>query len=146
MSSNRYSAELHPDAVLRRVVLLSGVGLCFAGVAIILALPLHTVLSIGCSGAWLALCAGELVNIRRGYALCCSLRVTPGGGVLLLDSLGNWQTARLLSGSVLLRRIGWFRLETGSGRRCAELLRGSCRKSDDWRRLQVIWRHVGAVQ
>lgn len=146
MSSNRYSAELHPDGALRRVVLLSGVGLCFAGVAIILVLPLHTVLSIGCSAAWLALCAWELVTISRGYALCCGLRVTSGGGVLLLDSLGNWQTARLLSGSVLLRRVGWFRLETGSGRRCAELLQGSCRKSHDWRRLQVIWRHIGAIR
>jgi hypothetical protein len=81
----------------------------------------------------------------RGHALCRRLRMSAGGELLLLDPLGNWHTARLLPGSVLLRRIGWIRLETGIGQRCAELVRGSCRESDDWRRLQVIWRHIGAT-
>jgi len=145
VSSSTYSADLNPDPALRRVVLLSGAGFCAIGVSLILAMPLHPAVLIAGSGGWLALCARELIMTVRGYALCCRLRMLVGGELLLLDPLGNWQRARLLPGSVLLRRIGWIRLETGIGHRGAELVRGSCRESDDWRRLQVIWRHIGAT-
>jgi len=62
-----------------------------------------------------------------------------------LDADGNWHPARLLPGSMLLRRVGWIRWDDGCGRQYAELLRGRSRESDDWRRLQVIWRHIGAM-
>ena len=145
MSSSTYSADLHPDPAMRRIVVLSGAGFCGIGVALILAMPLQPVVLITGLGGWLALCAWELIKMYRGYALCRRLRMSVGGELLLLDPLGNWHTARLLPGSVLLRRVGWIRLETGIGHRCAEPVRGSCRESDDWRRLQVIWRHIGAT-
>lgn len=145
MSSSTYSADLHPDPALRRIVLLSGAAFCAVGVSVTLAMPLHPAVLIVGSAGWLALCAWELIKMCRGHALCRRLRMSVGGELLLLDPLGIWHTARLLPGSVLLRRVGWIRLETGIGRRCAEPVRGSCRESDDWRRLQVIWRHIGAT-
>ena len=42
-------------------------------------------------------------------------------------------------------RIGWLHLKTADGKQFAELICGDCRESDDWRRLQVIWRHIGAA-
>ncbi|MCP4300633.1 MAG: hypothetical protein GY783_08615 [Gammaproteobacteria bacterium] len=145
MSSNTYFADLHPDNLLRGLVLLSGTFLGAVGIALIFALPLHrAAASIGCC-AWLVWCGWELLRIGRGYALCCRLRVSADGEVLLLDQDANWQAARLLPGSVLLRRIGWIRVETGLGQHSAELIRGSCREGVDWRRLQVIWRHIGAT-
>ncbi|MGI9249022.1 MAG: hypothetical protein ACR2QI_08395 [Woeseiaceae bacterium] len=145
MSSSTYSAELRPDAGLRRLVVLSGMFFGALGVALLLTLPLHAAASVACSGSWLLLCVRELVKIRRGYALCCGLRMTAGGEISVLGPDGAWRVAQLSPGSVLLRRLGWIRLTDRHGRRCAELIRGSCRESDDWRRLQVIWQHIGAT-
>lgn len=145
MSSSTFSAELQPDCTLRWIVLLSGAGLAGIGILLIVTLPLHAAAIVTAAGTWLALCAQELVRIRRGFALCRRMRIAPGGSMLLLQADGQWRTARLLAGSVLLRRAGWLLFETQDGHRCAELLQGRCRESDDWRRLQVIWRHVGAT-
>lgn len=146
MSSSKYAAELHPDALLRRWVLLSGASLAAFGVALIVTLPLHPAVSFGGSVGWLLLCARELATAGRGFSHCRRLRVSAGGELLMLDPDGEWQRARFLSGSVVLRRVGWILFETSEGRRFAELLRGRCRESDDWRRLQVIWRHIGGTQ
>ena len=145
MSSGKYSAELRPDALLRRLVVLSGAGLAMLGVAVIFTLPLHAGVLIAASVGWLLLCARELVVACRRFSNCRRLRISVGGEILLLDAGGTWHPARLLSGSVVLRRIGWILIETGQGRRFAELVRGRCRESDDWRRLQVIWRHIGGT-
>ena len=145
MSSNTYFADLHPDNSLRLLVLVSGAFLAVVGVALIFALPLHGAASFIGSCTWLVWCGWDLVKVSRGYALCCRLRLRANGDVLLLDPQGNWRAARLLAGSILLRRVGWIRVETELGQHCAEPIRGSCRESVDWRRLQVIWRHIGAT-
>ena len=145
MSSSKYSAELRPDPLLRRLVLVSGTGLAVLGVALILSLPLHAAALIaGCVG-WLLVCARELVSAGQGFSYCRRLRIAVDGEILLLDPDGVWQPARLLSGSAVLRRVGWILFETIEGRQFAELVRGRCRESDDWRRLQVIWRHIGGT-
>ena len=145
MSSSKYSAELCPDVLLRRVVLVSGMGFTVLGVALILTLPLHLAALIAGSVGWLLFCARELVIAGRGFSYCRRLRIAEGGDILLLDPDGVWKAARLLSGSAVLRRVGWILFETSEGRRYAELVRGRCRESDDWRRLQVIWRHIGGT-
>ena len=145
MSSIKYSAELCPDALLRRVVLVSGMVFAVLGVVLILTLPLHAAALIAGSVGWLLLCARELVVVGQGFSYCCRLRIAVDGDILLLDPDGVWQPARLLSGSAVLRRVGWILFETSEGRQFAELVRGRCRESDDWRRLQVIWRHIGGT-
>ena len=145
MSSTTYSAELHPDARLRRIVLWSGAFLGAVGVVLIFSMRLPAVVLIAASTAWLLVSGRELGRIRRAYTRCCRLRLSAGGEMRWLDVDGNWYPAKLLPGSVLLRRVGWIRWHDGRGRQAAELLRGRCRESDDWRRLQVIWRHIGAL-
>jgi len=143
VSSSTYSAELYPEVALRRTVLLVGIVLYAAGVVLILTMPLAPVAKLLGSGGWLLLCLREFLRLRRGFARCRRLRVTAGGGLSLLDADGNWQTARLLPGCIVLRRFAWILCETEQGQHCAELARGNARNSEDWRRLQVIWRHIG---
>jgi len=145
VSSSTYSAELEPDTVLRAFVVLSGIGLSVIGVLLILLLPLHPVARVVGSGAWLYASWWEIATLVRGFTCCGRLQMAVGGLLTYLDRNGHWCGARLLPGSAVLPRLAWIRYETEGGHRSAELLRGNCRESGDWRRLQVIWRHIGAT-
>ena len=127
-------------------MLWSGVGLGACGLIAIASLPwspvLLTVIAIACLGRW----GWELVHLHRAWQDCGGLRVGADGHALILGADGQWHRATLLDGGVLLRRWGWLRLRTEAGAVFAEPLRGHSRKSRDWRRLQVIWRHVGAAE
>ncbi len=148
MSSNAYYAEISPDPVLRRIVLASGVLLALAGIPLIITLPVALSVRVAAVGAWLALAIAETIRGRRGWNTCHALRFFPDGAVAVLLPGPRWQPARLVSGGILLRKTGWIRLEVTlpNGRKqvIGELLRGDSRKSDDWRRFHVIWRHIGA--
>jgi hypothetical protein len=130
---------------LRLIVITCGRLLAAAGLILILMLPVAVSLRCGSCLLWLAWSWFELRRYHQGYAAYCRIRVGPGADVQLLNGEGEWVTATLLSGSVLMQRIGWLHLETADGISFAELIRGDCRESDDWRRLQVIWRHIGAA-
>ena len=145
MSYSKFSAELRPDVVLRRLVLISGVVLGAMGALMIVAMSLPAAALVAGSAVWLAVCAREIRTLRRGFAHCRALRFKSDGTLWLLDADGAWRAARLAPGSIVLRRLAWIRCVTSQGCQCAELLRGNCRQSEDWRRLQVIWRHVGGT-
>ncbi len=125
--------------------MLSGVMFSGIGVVLILRLPLPPFALLLGSVAWLVHSVWELRQIGRDYGRYRRLRLAADGGILLLDIDGNWHTGRFSPGSILLRRVGWIRVKHSEGRTSAMLFRGSCRESHDWRRLQVIWRHIGAV-
>ena len=148
MSSNAYLAKISPDPYLRRIVLASGALLALAGVPLIIVLPVDPVLRAAALLLWLALAVQELSRVRAAWYLCHALRFSADGAVAVLMSGQTWQPAHLLSGGILLRKLGWIRLSvrlpTGQKLVLGELLRGDSRKSADWRRLHVIWRHVGA--
>lgn len=148
MSSTAFSAEIRPDPFLRRIVLASGTGLTLLGSFLILVLPVHPVLWLAGSIAWLVLAAFELRGLRRAWRICHVIRFHADGSVVVLSPGQDWRPARLLPGGILLRRAGWIRLllvsPGGKKRVLGELIRGDSRRSADWRRLQVIWRHIGA--
>jgi hypothetical protein len=143
---NAYYAEFRPDPLLRRVVFWSGVGLAACGLVAIVSLPWSPVPLTLLAVVWLGRSGWELVRLHRAWKDCRGLRVSPDGQAVILGADGHWRQANLLDGGVLLRRWGWLRFRTESGAEFAEPLRGRCRKSRDWRRLQVIWRHIGAVR
>ena len=145
MSSSKYVADLPPDARLRRLVQLCGILFAMLGVRVLLSLPLHPAVTIPGAGAWRSFCAWEFILLRRGFVVSCRIRVMADGELRLLGPDGSWRSARLVTGTVVLRRYAWIRYRTEAGQYCAEFVRGSCRKSDDWRRLQVIWRHIGGT-
>lgn len=146
MSSTVYSAEFQPDPILRRVVLWSGVALALAGVPAIAMLPGHAGLRLAAIALWITWSIRDLVLLRRSWDACRGLRVADDGTVHVLDAGGEWRPACLESGGIMLRHWAWIRIRPAGGRVFAEPLRGRCEQGQDWRRLQVIWRHVGAVE
>lgn len=93
---------------------------------------------------WVAAGRFELANLQRGYDVCKSIRIDSSGAVTIFNSDQEGTPATLQTGSVLLRNLGWLRLQSTDGQYFLELVRGNARQSQDWRRLQVIWRHIGA--
>ena len=144
MSSQTYSTELQPDPALRRLVILSGVAATVIGLVTILVLSLPPVWRALAALVWLLLNGRELFLIAKAHKRCRRIRIGQGGDVELLAPDGNWTQARLVSGSVVLRKIAWLRFETQNGRRSAELMCCKYAQNKEWRRLQVIWRHLGA--
>ena len=148
MSSTAYFAEIHPDPVLRRIVLVSGVASAVVGLPLVLVLPVAAETRAVAALLWLALVASELSRSRRAWKSCHAMRFFADGTVTVLTPGESWQPATLLAGSVLLRKLGWIRLSVAlpAGRKLVlgEFLRGDGRESADWRRLQVVWRHIGA--
>ncbi len=112
---------------------------------IILTLPLEAPIR-GCACVLcVALGRFELQRLCAGHDNCLEIRLTAGGDALILDPEQRWHPATLQTGSVLLRNYVWLRLRGANGRLYSELIRGDARKSQDWRRLQLIWRHIGAT-
>jgi len=144
VSSHTYLTELSPDPLLRRVVILFGIAAAVIGLAMILALSIPPVWRAFAALVWLVTNGRELVLIAKGYKRCRCIRIGHGGDVELLGHDGSWMLATLVSGSVVLRKYAWLRLETREGLRFAELVRAKNTQNKEWRRLQVIWRHLGA--
>ena len=144
MSSTAYSAAFKPDPRLRRLVAASGLLLGIAGVLVILLLPTDLWMRLAACIVWVATSAREHRQLQRGWADCRALRFTANGDLTVLGADQTWRTAHRETGSVLLRKFGWIRLRDHRGVVFGELLSGDDRVSPDWRRLQVIWRHVGA--
>jgi hypothetical protein len=114
------------------------------GIVAVLTLPWPAAVRGALAVAWAIGVARELDRLRHAWRDCRGLRLRADGSASALGRDGRWQPVTLLADGVLLRHWGWIRLRTATGRVFAEPLRGACRKSHDWRRLQVIWRHVGA--
>ena len=144
MSSNSYSACLAPDPWLRIVVSISGRLLIAAGLALLLVLAIDELLKAVSCIVWILIGRFELRRLEGGFETCRAIRIESSGDAMILNSEENWVPARLLTGSVLLRRLAWIRLQDQSGRIFLELISGDARQSQNWRRLQVIWRHIGA--
>ena len=144
VSSNKYSACLKPDPWLRILVLTTGRLLIAASLVLILLLPIAAPLR-----AFACLMAGglgylEMHRLQAGFALCREFRVFTDGTVEVRTAGDDWLPGCLENGCLLLANVGWLRIRTGDGRLFADTVRGDARESQQWRRLQVIWRHIGA--
>ena len=145
MSSSAYFAEIQPEPILRAFVIGSASMLMVAGIAAIASLPLPALLRLSLAVAWAGYGIAGIRRHRDAYRDCRRLRVKADGGALLLCR-GEWRAARVLPGSVLRERVGWLYLEPAGGGRFGELVRGDAGRDSEWRRLQVVWHHVGGEQ
>jgi len=136
--------ELKPESLLRRIVILYGIGATALGTALIWMLAIEATWRCAAAVVWLLLNGRQLCQIASGYQHCRRIRMGPSGAVQLLGPDGCWFAATLLPGSVVIGRLAWLRFEAEDGRRFAELLRQKCFGNKDWRRLRVIWNHLGA--
>ncbi len=145
MSSTAYSACLDADAGLRRLTLVIALALATIGLLLIVTMPATAFVRAAAAAAWLLLCVRDLAGFRRGYGRYRRLVIDQERQIGLLDGDGNWRAARILPGSIVLRRYAWLRIRDEDGVVFAEPVRGRCRGNPQWRRLQVLWRHVGAA-
>lgn len=145
MSSSAYFAEIEPDQRLRTVVLGSAGVLTVAGSLAIASMPLPPIPRLLLVAAWVCYGVAGIRRHRDAYRRCSRLRLKVDGSALLLRD-GEWRQARLLPGSVLRDSVGWLYLHPAGDSRFGELVRGDGRRNPEWRRLQVLWRHVGGEQ
>jgi hypothetical protein len=131
---------------MQHVVVMSGVLMGLLGQLMIWLMPITAGWRLLACVACLAMVSSELYRMRRAWARYSCARVGHDGAAALRNADGQWQPAELLPGCLLLRRVGWLRLRAGDGGCFAALYRGHCRHNTDWRRLQVIWRHIGAAR
>ena len=130
--------------MLRRLVIIAGLSAAIGGLVMILTLPVPLLWRAGGAILWLLLSTHELRVIARAQERCQRIRIEHDGTVWVFDPNGCCLAATLAGGSIVLRNLAWLRFEAQNGQRFAELLRGNGPKNKDWRRLQVIWRHLGA--
>ncbi len=145
MSSSSYSTRLTPDPWLRIAVLTSGRLLVAAGLVLILILDLDAKIRAASCVIWVVAARHELIRIERGFESLTAVRLSSAGEFAVLNSDQEWLPVTLQTGSVVLRNFAWLRLQAANGDHFVELLRGNARQSQEWRRLQVIWRHIGAL-
>ena len=115
------------------------------GLVTILTMQASLIIRLPACVLWLLFSGRELLVIVSGYLRIRRIRLYSNGEVELRNNSGDWQAARLANGSVILDGFAWLRIEACDGRRSVELLRGTSRKNEEWRRLQVIRRHLGAA-
>lgn len=142
MSSRAYVAEIRTSTELRRVVIGSAVACSLLGFLCLQLLPLALLWRTSAGLTWLAISAVELRRFRRHYITFSHMRFHAGGKVELLARNHPTVEATILPGSMLLGGAGWIRLISGEDGSCAELVSGKTQESKQWRRLQVIWRHL----
>ena len=77
------------------------------------------------------------------------LRIHCDGAAELLDNSGEWHSAIICKECIVLSTFAWLKLKPAQGGSYFELLRGDARgpspENKQWRRLQVIWRHLGTA-
>ena len=139
MSLAVFKTELVPSEGLRRFVLYSSVAALLAGIATILYLPLPLFLRCVICIVWIADCGHELRQMRRGSARISRLQLDANGDIFVTRPDGRSETVVLLSGSLVLSRLAWFRLRFTDGCICAELMLGDPISDPRWQRLQLIW-------
>jgi hypothetical protein len=143
MSSARFETDLAPSKPLRRLVLSAAWAALLVGTILIVGLPVVLWLKVPFGGAWVASCLAELHRFTRSACRIDRIRIGADGSVAGFDRSGGRHALRLLQGSIVLRRAAWLRLEFGDGLRYGELLAGNALTSEQWRRLQLIWRQHG---
>ena len=144
MSSSTFSAEIRLHSRLRRIVLISGVILALTGCGLILLLPfagLSLPVKAVVAAAWTFWSGRELLTHWRVYARWSVLTLYANGETELLGKQESG-AARVLPGSIILPDIAWLRIRAENGETWGELVAANPRESEEWRRFQVIIRHL----
>ena len=143
MSSSTFSTELIPDPAMRRLLIAAALAATLLGLLAIFSLPISDFLRASAGLVCLLVTGVELALISCAHKQYTRIRIHSDGAVELRDRDGDWQIATIANGSIVLQKMAWFRLKPANGGRYYELVRGNSRESEQWRRLQVIWRHLG---
>ncbi len=108
-------------------------------------MPVTWAYRISLAIAWGYAGVRQIRQFLSAYRKCTTILIAADGYAALIGYGGTIRRARLLPGSLVLRRIAWLRLGPDSGPAYGELLVGDPGRSNCWRQLQVLWRHLGAA-
>ncbi len=144
MSSATFSSEIRPDPILRGIVLGSGLVFAILGAITIALMPLSLALRTPAIVAWMALAVFEWRLARNAYRNSRCYRLYADGSIDIITADGGRRAAVYAAGSVILPGAAWLKVRAVDGRSWGELIAGNTRESKDWRRFQVICRHVAA--
>ncbi len=149
MSSGMYSARITPEKRGRRTVV--GLGVCLAALGLLSLgmLPVGWSLRAGLWAAWLLLSVVGILRHRRHSALARGYEIGCDGSVRVLTGGGRSFVTRLTAGTTVYPRMAWLRFRSSGRGRWGELVLypPECDKrlkNKEWRRLQVICRHLSA--
>jgi hypothetical protein len=115
-----------------------------AGASVCLAMSIAWEWRFAASCLWLLVSERELRVIANGHKRYTGIRIDANGDTALLTPDGAHLPVKLLTGSVVLPSLAWLRFKGSDGCRGVELITRKSPENKAWRRLQVIWRHVGA--
>lgn len=139
MSSTVFEVVLHPDPILRRLVLWTGIALMSCGMILIAQLEISPLWRGAVGTIWLADSLRELRNLHHGATRVCSLILDSAGNIAATDIDGDQHELTLLTGSMILPRLAWLRVRFRGGRRHAELFTRKRSGPVTWHRLQLLW-------
>jgi hypothetical protein len=95
--------------------------------------------------AWLAECLREQQKLVMGTSRLSALMLDSRGAVVATDVHGNRHVLNLMSGTVVLPGLAWFRLRYPDGSSHTELFTRKQTGPVAWHRLQVLWQQAQAV-
>jgi len=122
----------------------TGIAAAVGGIVAIAGLPFAGTWRILGAVIWSVASVVELSLVAKGHSNCQSLRIEQDGNMQIRMTNGCCMPATLSAGSAVLGAFAWLRFTAENGRRHVELFRRESPGNKDWRRLQVIWRHLGA--
>jgi hypothetical protein len=125
-------------------VIGSGAVFFVTGLVIVAALPVAAPWKWALALGFSALSGAELAILLKAYRECVRLTLHADGSVEIEAADGGRREARLLPGSVVLRRWAWLRIQSPAAPAWAEPLSPGAQDREQWRRFQVICRHLTA--
>ncbi len=139
MSSRRFVADLKPEPLLRKTVMLAACAAVLLGLVLLMRLPLPVPVRVLLIALWLFTGLRDLGRHSIGMQRASAIRIQEGEATIM-DRQGRQSPVRIMSGSVVLPRLAWLRLRCSDGLIFGELLRGDAATDKQWRHLQILWR------
>ena len=134
---------------MRRVLAAAALLAYLLGLVTICSLPIDARLAALAAAIWSLLLAAQWFLISSAHKRFHCLRIHYDGTAQLLGHRGEWQPATICKECIVLSNFAWLKLKAAQGGTYCELVRGDARgntrENEQWRHLQVIWRHLGTV-
>ncbi len=123
-----------------------GSGLAFAllGAGVLATLPLPIGVRLPFAAAWLLCSIASSARLMKRYRGISGYRIYADGSAEIVRADGRRAIGRLVPGTFLLPRLAWLRVRVAGDGAVGELIAGDSRTSQQWRRFQVICRHLSA--
>ena len=134
---------------MRRVLAASALLAYLLGLVTICSLPIDGRLGSLGAAVWSLQGGIQWHLIASAHKRFRGVRIHCDGAAELLDRRGDWHSAIICKECIVLSTFAWLKLKPAQGGTYCELMRGNARgispENKQWRRLQVIWRHLGTV-